>query len=152
MGFDLKTIYQALEYSVGRFTGTGNNHEGQTFAGTLVFETILGGRGFQIKYLATGVDGELYHAEHSMICPDADGHLCLWNLNTNAPGLICHRLTDFQSEPFQLDFTYGDLDALDTFRERIRLGIDADGSLFYGYAWGLPGGDFAERSGLILKR
>lgn len=147
-------LLTALEFACGgTYRGTGRNHAQETFAGTLKLETILGGRGFQLRYLATASDGTLLHAEHSLLAPDENGNLCLWNFNTNAPGLLCHRLESLRpGPPLEADFRYGDFTQASGFREQVSLRLDPDGSLGYTYAWGLPGDECVERSGVILRR
>lgn len=148
----LSQLPGALSLACGTYSGRGSNHSGEAFAGTLVLEPVLAGQGFQLRYLATGRDGSLFHAEHSLLAPDAEGHWCLWNFNTNSPGLLCHRLVTWQPQSGLAQFVYGDLSDTTQFREQISLGLESGGSLSYAYAWGLPGGDFAARSGLTLTR
>lgn len=38
------------------------------------------------------------------------------------------------------------------FREEIHLELCTDGRIGYHYYWGMPGGEFAYRSGLMMKR
>ena len=147
-------LFKALDFAFGTYTGTGVNHSGEAFAGTFKLEPVLAGRGFQIRYLATGADGVLYHAEHSLLAPDEHGHLCLWNFNSNAPGLLCHRLEAVKqdSQSVAARFVYGTSGTLDTFREHITLTVESDGAIGYAYAWGLPGEELAERSALTMRR
>lgn len=150
---DYQPLLKALDFAFGTYSGNGVNHEGEPFAGTFKLEPILAGRGFQIRYLATGRDGSLYHLEHSLITPDGNGELCLWNFNSNAPGMLPHRLEALRTEPsIGARFLYGDPAELNSFRERVTLTIDPDGSISYAYAWGLPGGEFSERSSLTMRR
>ncbi|MGV3525850.1 MAG: hypothetical protein ACO1RX_16625 [Candidatus Sericytochromatia bacterium] len=148
----LSQLPGALSLACGTYSGRGSNHSGEAFAGTLVLEPVLAGQGFQLRYLATGRDGSLLHAEHSLLAPDANGLWCLWNFNTNSPGLLCHRLVNWQPERGLAEFVLGDLNDPTQFREQITLRLENGGSLSYTYAWGQPGGDFAERSGLTLTR
>ena len=146
-------LFKALDLAFGTYTGTGVNHADEPFAGTFKLEPILAGRGFQLRFLATGADGTVYHAEHSLLAPDETGTLCLWNFNSNAPGLLCHRLAAIrQGQGVEASFVYGDVDNAESFRERITLSVFKDGSIRYAYAWGQPGGEFAERSGLTMRR
>lgn len=148
-----QALFKALDFAFGTYRGHGSNHENEAFAGTFKLEPILAGRGFQVRFLATAADGTLFHAEHSLIAPDEQGTLCLWNFNSNAPGMLCHRLEAIrQKDGLQASFVYGKLEDGASFRERVTLTINDDGSLRYAYAWGMPGGDFAERSALTLRR
>ena len=150
---DHQPLMKALDFAFGTYSGTGTNHEGETFAGTFKLEPILAGRGFQLRYLATGKDGTLFHAEHSLITPDAEGQLVLWNFNSNSPGLLPHRLEALRTEPaVGARFLFGDLDSLSGFRERITLTIEPDGAISYAYAWGMPGEELSERSAVTMRR
>ncbi|MGE3683775.1 MAG: hypothetical protein AB7G93_18810 [Bdellovibrionales bacterium] len=88
----MKTLLSQLNQMVGIYAGEGINHEGKPFTGRLELQPLLGGRGFQLKFSATGKDGRVYHREESMIAPSIQEQLTLWNFNTNTPGLVPHEL------------------------------------------------------------
>lgn len=146
----------ALAACAGRYAGRGVNHDDQPFAGALSLEPVVGGKGLALGFTATGDDGTVYHTEHSVIGPDVGGGLGLWTLTNNAPGMLHLALRRDGAEvdgcPRTLVFGVGDPADAGAFREEIALDLYADGRLGYRFAWGMPGGDFAPRSGLVLTR
>jgi hypothetical protein len=144
----------ALRDRAGRYTGRGINHDQQPFEGTLELSSVVSGKGLALTFTATGDDGTVYHEEHSVIGPGFDGALGLWTLCNNAPGmtaLALRRDGEVEGCRRSLVFGVGDPDDEGSFREEIALDLHADGSLGYRFAWGLPGGEFAPRSGLRLS-
>ena len=83
---------ETLSKTIGYYQGEGINHEGQPFVGSFSLQPLLDGRGFSIKFTATGKDGTVYHKEESTIALSLNEKLTLWNLNTNMPGLTPHEL------------------------------------------------------------
>ncbi len=151
----MKTMLLQLNNMVGTYTGHGINHEGQPFVGHLELSKILDGKGLSLKFSAIGIDGTLYHNEDSTIAPSLQESLTLWNLNTNSPCLIPHeiRRTKKNAEGwYSLTFGFNNPDDKNTFREEITLELLDSSSLSYSYSWGLPGGDFKERSGAKMKK
>ncbi len=73
----MKTILSQLNEMLGTYIGEGINHEGQPFVGRFELQSLLGGRGFQVKFSATGKDGTLYHKEESTIAPSVQEKLTL---------------------------------------------------------------------------
>lgn len=151
----MKNVLEALKKATGRYQGEGINHEGQPFTGRLILQPILDGRGFSISFSANGVDGTLYHKEESTIAPAIHETLTLWNFNTNTPGLVAHDLRATQSKSGALhSFVFGFNQPADTqtFREEVAIDLWENGDLSYTYSWGLPGGEFKERSGVRMSR
>ena len=130
-------------------SGTGINHEGKEFEGTLQIQPAAGGKGLKLSFKAVGSDGTVFHDESSLIGPGFDGKPCLFVLSNNHPGVIPHGLKreDSTSELSTFIFGFGDVTDRTSFREEIALLIGADGSVEYKYSWGLPGGEYQERSG-----
>jgi hypothetical protein len=101
-----------------------------------------------------GRDGTVYHAEESVIAEDRDGTLELHVVSTNQPGgIVLPFLGETAGEGrTTLTFRVGEPRAVDTFREAVSFDLWDDGSLSHRYAWGLPGGDYADRSGARMHR
>jgi hypothetical protein len=139
----------------GSYLGDGKNHEGQPFKGSLEISNLLSGRGVLFVFRATGLDGTFFHEEFSTIAPSMGGELMLFNLNTNAPGMVAHRLArsvNSREEIALMVFLHGDLSNGHTFREEITIELHSNGSIGYKYAWGMPGGEFADRSSVVMKK
>ena len=139
----------------GQFRGEGINHDQEPFIGLMTIQPVVSTKGVSIRFTATGVDGTVYHEEHTVIGPGADGQPSLWTLTSNAPSVLEHRLQDdFTDREGSRRFVFGYGDAMDetVFRETITLELCADGAIGYRYAWGLPGGSFKERSGVFMIR
>jgi predicted enzyme related to lactoylglutathione lyase len=151
----MKTMLSQLNEMIGTYVGEGVNHEGQSFTGRLQIQSLLEGRGFQLKFSATGKDGTVYHKEESTIAPCIREKLTLWNFNTNTPGLVPHELRKNDAKSgAQASFVFGFNQPIDksTFREEVALDIWDKKALSYTYSWGLPGGDFQERSSVRVAR
>lgn len=151
----MKTTLSQLNEMVGTYVGEGINHEGQPFEGRLQIESLLDGRGFDVKFTATGKDGKVYHKEESTIAPSIQEKLTLWNFNTNTPGLVPHEIRKSDAKTgAQLSLVFGFNQPSDksTFREEVALDIWDQNSLSYTYSWGLPGGEFQERSGVRMAK
>ncbi len=150
----MKEILGKLKTSVGVYEGEGINHEGQPFAGTFTLKPLLDGRGFYIQFVATGKDGTIYHKEESTIAPSLTEKLTLWNFNTNIPGLVPHELRSAQprnNSEISLVFGFNQSSDTKAFREEVALDIWNASEVSYTYSWGLPGGDFKERSGVRMS-
>lgn len=151
----MKEILESLKKACGVYLGEGINHEGQPFTGRLSLEPLLAGRGFQIQFSATGKDGKLYHQEASTIAPAMTEKLTLWNFNTNIPGLVPHELRSAIAKPGAANsFVFGFNSPHDdkAFREEVALDVWDSNSISYTYSWGMPGGEFKERSGVRMIR
>lgn len=151
----MKEILETLKKACGVYLGDGINHEGQAFTGRLSLEPLLAGRGFQIHFSATGKDGMLYHQEVSTIAPALTEKLTLWNFNTNIPGLVPHELRSAiakSSAVSSLVFGFNSPEDQKAFREEVVLDIWDSNSISYTYSWGMPGGEFRERSGVRMVK
>jgi predicted enzyme related to lactoylglutathione lyase len=151
----MKNILKNLESSCGYYEGEGINHEGQAFVGRLSLKRVLSGRGVSIEFSATGADGTVYHLEESRIAPDPNEKLVLWNFNSNSPGLVPHELRSSAPKSGALSsflFGFNDSSAVNSFREEVALDIWSQSEISYTYSWGLPGGEYKERSGLRMVR
>jgi hypothetical protein len=151
----MKEILETLKKACGVYLGEGINHEGQTFTGRLSLEPLLAGRGFQINFSATEKDGKLYHQEASTIAPAMTEKLTLWNFNTNTPGLVPHELRSASAKPSAISslvFGFNSPQDDKAFREEVALDIWDSNSISYTYSWGMPGGEFKERSGVRMTK
>jgi ketosteroid isomerase-like protein len=151
----MKEILESLKAACGVYVGEGINHEGQPFTGRLSLEPLLSGRGFQLQFSATGKDGKLYHQEASTIAPAMNEKLTLWNFNTNIPGLVPHELRSASTKTgaiSSLTFGFNSPQDQKAFREEVSLDIWSNTSISYTYSWGLPDGDFKERSGVRMTK
>jgi hypothetical protein len=140
----------------GQFTGHGVNHEGQTFRGTLILAPILSSKGVSISFRAEGKDGTVYHEEQSVIGPTMNESLGLWVISNNHPAVIQHELSRVETLRDErgktLIFGIGAPEARNTFREEIAMDLHENGDIGYRYFWGMPGGEFKERSGVRMIR
>lgn len=151
----MKDVLNHLSVAAGIYSGEGVNHEGQPYKGVLTLEPLLGGRGFSIQFLASDRDGTIFHQEESTIATSINEKLTLWNFNTNSPALLPHELINTTAKTQALaSFVFGYNQPSDSsnFREEIALDIWRDGDISYTYSWGLPGGEFKERSGVRMSR
>ncbi|MGE4131047.1 MAG: VOC family protein [Bdellovibrionales bacterium] len=151
----MKDGLKALLAAVGHYQGEGINHEGQAFQGTFILKSKLGGQGLDLSFLAKGKDGDIFHQEESVIAPSLDEKLMLWNLNNNVPGLVSHELRPCelkQGAKTSLRFGFGEVSDKSRFREEISIDLWNNGDVSYTYFWGLPGGEFKERSGVRMGR
>ena len=142
----------------GVYQGSGTNHEGQSFIGSLALTPCAKGRGLSLDFVATGLSGETFHTEHSLIGPTLDDGIAIWILSSNHPGVTEHRLTDEEQsrkseteECRTLVFRCGDMTNVKTFREEVYLDLWTNGDVGYRYAWGMPGGKFEDRSGACMR-
>jgi hypothetical protein len=137
----------------GKFVGRGINHEGQPFTGIFEANRVSTNGGLSLSFQAVGDDGTIFHAEKSLMGPGVHGKLGLWVLSTNHPGIFERQLTteDTLAGGFVWVYGFGKRDDRSTFREEIRIECAFGKSLKYVYSWGMPGGDFAERSGVTMN-
>ena len=137
-------------YSLNRScAGTGVNHEKQNFNGTIHFSPVTGGKGTHLHFKAVGSDGAVFHEESSLLGTGFDGKPCLFVLSNNHPGVTPHTLKKSEVTEQGQFFVFGFGNTADekSFREEIALTLFNDGAVEYKYFWGMPGGEFAERSG-----
>jgi hypothetical protein len=136
----------------GRYVGRATAHDGAAFVGELELEAAAGGSGAWLRFVATGEDGTTFHAETTLLGIDGAGGLSLWSLNSNSRRLLAQpflRREARAGEPW-LVFGLGAPSDRTRYRNEISIGLHADGSLTYAYAWGLPQGDFADRSSVRM--
>lgn len=132
----------------GKYSGEGINHEGQKFVGSFqITKSFEAGLAFTFE--AKGLDGEIYHSESSVLGKNMQGGLSLFVLSANHPGVFERPLKRQDGSLFV--FGFGKIEDRNSFREEILLDLRQD-HLRYTYFWGLPGGDFAERSGCLMKK
>lgn len=137
------TFITSLISGPDKYSGSGVNHEGEVFLGTLVVQRLLNDKGVMLHYEAT-VGGHQVHAESTLLAPDMDGNIVLWPVMSELPGVLPHRavvLTESEGV-----FASGSREDRSSFREEITIRLEADGTLTYAHAWGMPDGDFADRS------
>ncbi|UTH74081.1 hypothetical protein [Chromobacterium sp. IIBBL 290-4] len=128
--------------------GSGINHEDQHFSGTLQLQ-ILPGANMILGYAAHGENSELYHQESTLLGCLPDGALCLWPAMDELPFILAHPVTRQRRPSTDLliaEFASGPLDDTHRFRQQISIELDLNGRLRYAHAWGLPDGEFADRS------
>ena len=131
------------------FRGNGVNHEKETFVGALTVQPLEGGRAVLLSYSATLETGTVVHSESTLLGTGADGKLCLWPVMSELPIVLPHTEVTAKSEPGKYKmavFSSGSRSDSASFREEITIQINEDGSLVYSHAWGLPGGNFEDRS------
>lgn len=135
-----------------RFSGSGVNHEQETFRGELRVHSLVGGKAVLLIYTATLADGTVAHEEATLLGMTAEGALCLWPVMSELPGVLSHLEKSAEARPNRLAvvFASGPRDDASVFREEITIALAEDGSVTYAHAWGLPGGAFADRSSCRL--
>lgn len=140
----------------GQFIGEGTNHENQAFTGTLSLEPILGKKGIAVRFRAEGKDGSVYHEEQSVMGPTLSENLALWVISNNHPAVVQHDFQRVESlsggEGKTLIFGIGRPEQQAAFREDIAVDLYSNGDVGYRYFWGMPGGEFKERSGVRMMR
>ncbi len=147
------SLTKELSKFTGKYSGQGINHEGDEFKGVLTIAPIVQSKGFELSFLATGGSGEIFHEEKTILSPSIDEKMKLWNFNSNVPGMVVHELDAFEiKDGFKVaTFTFGNVESTSEFREQITLKLHNDGDVSYTYSWGLPGGEYKERSGLRMS-
>lgn len=73
----------------------------------------------------------------------------MWNLNSNSPGMTELELRS--DENVSLVFGIGDIEDKNSFREEIKIEL-LNNKVGYHYSWGMPGGEYSYRSGLIMEK
>lgn len=146
--------WQLLLTQQGSYAGTGVNHEGQSFMGQLNLESLLPEKLMLLKSSAIGANGEVFHQEVSTLGRDQEGALTLFVNSNNHPGVTPHvfdRLEESTDGDKKIVFRFGLPHEVETFREEVALIVHTDQSLSHHYSWGLPGGEFAARSGSRMQ-
>jgi hypothetical protein len=148
-----QAFHLLLEY-LGHYRGQGINHEQQPFAGRLTLDLGIPGKSIALRSSANGEDGSVFHEELSLLSFDFSGQLLLTVTSNNHPATMVHNLHRVEENPeFKaIVFRCGDLDNRQSFREEIFFRLYVDGSVEHAYAWGVPGGEFAPRSGARMYR
>lgn len=136
----------------GPLQGPGVNHEGQDFVGRLDITPLVFGKAALLTYTATAAEAGHLHAESTLVADDPAGRPCLWPVMEELPFVLPHpQLASTQTnDGVRYVFSSGPRDAVDMFREEIAITLMQDGSVIYAHAWGMPGGDFDERSSCHL--
>ena len=131
------------------YRGVGVNHETESFIGMLKVQVLEDGRAVLLSYSASLDTGTVVHSESTLLGTGPEGTLCLWPVMSELPVVLTHTevMTRTESEKYTLAvFGSGSRDDTATFREEISIQVNSDGSLVYAHAWGLPGGNFEDRS------
>ncbi|WP_374587407.1 hypothetical protein [Ideonella dechloratans] len=154
-------LIQALSRGPQQWRGLGRNHEDEEFTGRLELQPLVEERGVLLRYRALRLpDGRLVHEEATLLARDTEGRLCLWPVMSELPGIWCHHIVlaegRLDAAPdtrgrWEARFATDPREARDSFRQEIRLTLDPAGELRYAHAWGLPGGDFGERSACAMR-
>ena len=142
-------ILGALASGPTAFRGEGVNHENESFIGELGVQALEGGRAVLLRYTATLLTGDVVHSESTLIGTGPDGKLCLWPVMSELPVILLHTevMNKTESGKYTMAiFGSGARDDSARFREEISIQVNSDGSLLYAHAWGLPGGNFEDRS------
>ena len=142
-------ILDALTGGSTAFRGEGVNEENQPFIGELKVQVLEGGRAALLSYAATLHAGTVVHTESTLLVTGPNGKLCLWPVMSEIPVVLPHTevMTDINPENSLVAiFGSGPRGDLTSFREEITIRVNADASLVYAHAWGLPGGSFEDRS------
>jgi hypothetical protein len=150
----MENLELAFEALSGKFVGKGVHEEGQPFTGTFWSTKILGGTGVSFTFQTVGKDGTVYHSESSLLGKTFQGKLALWVMSSNHPGVIERRLVSseaLEGSGFVWTFGFGNKEDRNSFREEIRVEVIPQESVKYTYFWGIPGGEFAERSGALME-
>ena len=146
-------LLSALISGATRFRGVGVNEENEVFAGELTIQSLEGGRAALLGYTARLESGKVVHTESTLLGTGSNGRLCLWPVMSEIPVVLPHMevsaAVGLQGE-LKAIFASGPREESASFREEITIHINADRSLIYAHAWGLPGGVFADRSSCRL--
>jgi hypothetical protein len=148
VGFPMN-ILSALASGPKAYRGNGVNHEQEPFVGELQVQVLEGGRAVLLMYSATLEKGAVVHTESTLLATGQDGMLCLWPVMSEIPFVLPHTEVAVKAEPgkhFTAIFGSGPCGETTAFREQITIQINSDESLIYAHAWGLPGGEFKDRS------
>ena len=146
-------LIEALASQPRVFEGRGQNHEGQSFAGRLEIEALVGGKALMLRYVAKGEHGEVFHTEATLLAVGQDGSLCLYPVMEELPFLLPHpqvSCIEGQAGSLVTVFASGPREDAEHFREEITVELKANSELVYSHAWGMPGGSFEARSSCAL--
>jgi hypothetical protein len=146
----MSTLLSALVSGAHAYTGRGENHEQEAFSGMFVVQPLVGGAAAMLHFTATREDGTRVHSESTLLARAADGSLCLWPVMDELPVVMPHPLISAARDDAAGDsvhvFASGPRSSTEVFRQEITLRLLPGGRLRYAHAWGLPGGEFGDRS------
>lgn len=149
-------ILKLLAEREGHYIGDGINHDNENFKGKFSISPIINNHGIEITFTATGDDGIVYHTEKTTIAlSHNDDRPYMWSINSNTSYLFQHKLRKneiFGDQNRRFVFGLNDPSNKDLFREEIQLDLLSNEEIGYHYYWGMPGEDFAYRSGLQMKK
>lgn len=131
------------------FVGQGVNHEGEAFRGVFEVQPLINNSAVMLHYTATRTDGVHLHKETTLLATNADGKLCLWPVMEELPFVLPHAevsSTLDSDRTLVVVFSSGPRQDVEAFREEITIEIGPTGGLRYAHSWGMPGGEFAQRS------
>jgi hypothetical protein len=143
------SFLQTLNSGPVEYVGSGVNHEGERFLGTLRVQRPLEGAALMLHYEAKLENNEIAHAECTLLAPDMNGTLTLWPVMSELPGVLPHRAV--AESDSQVTFASGSRVNREVFRKEITITYHSDGAITYSHAWGLPGGTFEDRSSCFLR-
>jgi hypothetical protein len=146
--------WNLLRGATGTFAGHGINHAGEKFTGKLSLKPVMSGKLLTLQATATGENGVVFHDENSWIGYDINGHLIYFVASNNHPGITPHFFSRIEETPEskKVVFRFGNPVDKESFREEITFSVFKDGSLAHNYAWGLPEGEFLDRSGSRMQK
>jgi hypothetical protein len=144
-----QSAWRLLAEAVGAYEGRGINHEKQAYRSSFRLTSAVPEKLFSLSSVAIGESGETFHHEVSWIGCDLSGILTLFVVSNNHPAVTPHVLDRIEKDEdrHSLVFRFGDIMNTWSFREEVTISLHADSSISHHYAWGLPGGAFAPRSG-----
>lgn len=151
---DAKLAWGLLIESVGDYQGRGVNHEKENFTGKLNLKFEVENKVLLLTSSATGDSGKIFHNEKSWLGFDITGALNLYVCSNNHPAITPHlfnRIEKASDGTQKIVFRFGNLDDKNSFREEVNLNI-GPGFVEHFYSWGMPGGEFAPRSGSRMLR
>lgn len=132
-----------------RFVGQGINHEGEAFRGVIEVQPLISDSALMLHYTATRNDGVHLHKEATLLASNAEGKLCLWPAMEELPFVQPHvAISTVRHSDLTLAvvFSSGPRETVAAFREEITFEIGPGGGLRYAHGWGMPGGEFSQRS------
>ncbi len=134
----------------GNYKGYGVNHEKERFLGVMKISCSLENVGIGFNFTATGENGEIFHNEIALIGKGMGGKLKLVAGSNNTNMLLEYFLAE--SDEKNLVFQFGDTANVNEFRERRVFTFHSEKEIVYSFWWGLPSGDFQERSSVTMKK
>jgi hypothetical protein len=145
-------VFQYFKQLKPKYLGEGINHEGQQFKASFEVSSSPEIDGISFHFQARSNSGFPFHLESSLVGKGISGKPALWVLSSNHPGVFERQLVFEEKTPAgtKFIFAFGKKEDRNSFREEIHIEI-ADQTVRYVYFWGMPGGDFAERSGCLMK-